>query len=218
MTAIILQCISKSFGTKQILSDASLKIQQGAFFAITGASGSGKSTLLNIIGLLDFPDHGEYFWGTQKLSLQDKSCHAKIRNESIGFIFQSYNLLGGYTAKENILLPLLYSKKKKRDTDRFNQIVSSLGLNNILASNVNILSGGEKQRVAIARALINSPTVIICDEPTGNLDAKNATGVLEILKKENDNGVTIVFVTHSSDFDKYYSEKVEIKDGGIQKC
>ena len=217
MNVIELRGIFKSFGTKEVLKDISLTISKGEFLAIKGASGSGKSTLLNIIGLLDFPQKGKFFWRGKELKVREKTVHSKIRNTDIGFIFQSYNLLDEYTARENILLPLLYHKPSNHN-NIFDNLCKRLDLSSILDAKAKVLSGGEKQRVAIARALINEPSVIICDEPTGNLDLENAKKVIKVLQEENRKGKTIIFVTHSSDFDTVYSRVVKVENGGLISC
>jgi len=167
--------------------------------------------------LLDYPQSAYYnFFGTT-IDWKNKDQHSILRNNYIGFIFQAYNLLPNFTVKENICLPFLY-RKGKIDVSLFNEMVSKLNINNLLNQKIDVLSGGEKQRVAIARALITNPKLIICDEPTGNLDEGNAEYVLQILENEREKGKTIIFVTHSNCFEKHYTEHVVLTDGKINVC
>ncbi|MDR2267077.1 MAG: ABC transporter ATP-binding protein [Christensenellaceae bacterium] len=218
MNIITLKNTTKKFGDRVILNNVTVEIPEGSFFSIVGNSGSGKSTLLNIMGLLDFGQSGEYFWENKLLKSNNKRQHAQIRNEQIGFVFQSYNLLDGYSVIENIKLPLLYGKRESKKCTRENEILERLDLTEIFNSDVVTLSGGEKQRVAIARALINSPKLIICDEATGNLDNDNALKVVEILNEENQKGTTIIFVTHSDKFNSYFSHRAKLEAGAIALC
>lgn len=211
---ITISNLHKKFGEKVIFDKAAITIPLNAFFAITGKSGSGKTTLLNIISLLDYPQSADYdFMGT-KIDWKNKDQHSLLRNKYIGFIFQAYNLLPKFSVKENICLPLLY-RKGKVDGSFLNGIVTKLCIGDLLKKKIDVLSGGEKQRVAIARALITNPDIIICDEPTGNLDSNNAEYVLQVLENERRKGKTIIFVTHSNSFENYYTEHVILSDGII---
>jgi putative ABC transport system ATP-binding protein len=197
------------------LDSVNLEINQGEFIAITGASGSGKTTLLNMLGGLDTPTSGKVFYDDEDIyGLKDDKL-SDIRLKKIGFVFQFFNLLPELTAKENILLPLLIDKKKL-DNDYFTKITDTLGVTDRLTHLPSELSGGQQQRVAIARALINNPDVILCDEPTGNLDAKASADVIELLRLTHEEfGKTVIIVTH----DKKLAEKAErtivIADGKI---
>lgn len=188
---VSLKNIKKSYGKKDVLLDINLEITNGSYIAIEGKSGSGKSTLMNIIGLIENYDSGEYYFNNT--FIKNSKDYFNIRLENIGFIFQSYNLIPTLSCRENILMPTLYSKSDHVDVDR---IAKDLDIYELLDRDVNILSGGEKQRIAIARALILNPSLIIADEPTGNLDASNREIVFELLKKENAKGRGIVMITH----------------------
>lgn len=185
--------ISKSFDQRKIVDEISYDFFGGKLYAILGESGSGKTTLLNIIGLLDNKYEGEIFIEGRQL----KKSHDNyiIRNEKIGFIFQSYYLIDYLNVKDNILMPLEYSKNPL-DELYYESLLKTLNIKSIEESKVNYLSGGEKQRVAIARALINKPQIIICDEPTGNLDDKNSQQVISILKKLISDDKVVIIVTH----------------------
>lgn len=193
-------------------------IEKGEFVAIMGPSGSGKSTLMQMLGFLDRPTEGEYFLsGADTQNLTDDEL-AKIRNEKIGFIFQSFNLLPRTTVFENVELPLLYDRKKADKKENEKKVLDALravGIEHRVDYFSNQLSGGEKQRVAIARALVNNPEVIFADEPTGNLDSKSGIQVMEILNKLNDEGHTIILVTHETQTAQYAKRIIMMKDGEI---
>lgn len=193
-------------------------IEKGEFVAIMGPSGSGKSTLMQMLGFLDRPTEGEYFLsGADTQNLTDDEL-AKIRNEKIGFIFQSFNLLPRTTVFENVELPLLYDRKRNNKNENKEQVIKALkavGIEHRVNYFSNQLSGGEKQRVAIARALVNNPEVIFADEPTGNLDSKSGIQVMEILNKLNDEGHTIILVTHETQTAQYAKRIIMMKDGEI---
>ena len=213
--------ISKIYGIGEIevpaLQDVSLVINKGEFIAIMGASGSGKSTFMNIIGCLDRPTKGTFFLDGMDVNKLDKNQLAEFRNKKIGFIFQSFNILSRTSAIENVELPLLYntSVSNKDRKQRAYQALCSVGLGDRLYSLPNQLSGGQQQRVAIARALVNEPTVIMADEPTGNLDSRTSYEIMEIFQKLNQKGITIVMVTHEPDIAQFALSKILFKDGKI---
>jgi putative ABC transport system ATP-binding protein len=200
------------------LMDATFNIKQGEFVAIMGPSGSGKSTLMHILGLLDRATSGTYLFEGRDVSTLSDNELARLRNEEIGFVFQSFNLLPRTTVLDNVLLPLLYSKNgknSKQNTKRAEEIISKVGLSHRLGYLTNKISGGEKQRVAIARALVNDASVIFADEPTGNLDSVSGIQVMEILQKLNGEGHTIILVTHETVTARYADRIINIKDGKI---
>ncbi len=198
----------------EVLRDVSFKVEEGEFVAIMGPSGSGKSTLMHILSFLDRSTGGIYkFEGKDTKDFNDDYL-AKLRNERVGFVFQSFNLLARTSVLDNVRLPLIYSKKK--DYDKLaEKALDSVGLSHRLDYFTNQISGGEKQRVAIARALVNNPAVIFADEPTGNLDSKSGNTVMFILQKLNDQGHTIILVTHETDTANHAKRIVRIKDGSI---
>jgi putative ABC transport system ATP-binding protein len=199
------------------LRGVSLEINNGDFVAIMGASGSGKSTLMNIIGCLDKPTSGEYYLdGTDALKM-DKNQLAEFRNQKIGFIFQSFNILARTSALENVELPLVYNNKvgSKERRERAMKALTSVGLASRVQNMPNQLSGGQQQRVAIARALINDPRVIMADEPTGNLDSRTSYEIMELFQQLNDKGITIVMVTHEPDIAQFAKDNIVFRDGSI---
>lgn len=197
-----------------VLHDISFKINEGEFVAIMGPSGSGKSTLMHILSFLDRPSDGHFhFEGKNTINFDDNYL-ARLRNEKVGFVFQSFNLLARTTVLDNVRLPLIYSKKK--DYDKLaEKALESVGMSHRLNYFTNQISGGEKQRVAIARALVNNPSVIFADEPTGNLDSKSGNTVMSILQKLNNQGHTIILVTHETDTANHAKRIIKIKDGTI---
>lgn len=199
----------------QILKNISLTIESGELVAIVGPSGSGKSTLMHIMGLLDKQTTGSVELSGHDVSDLTEVESAKLRNQYIGFIFQQFNLLSRTSTLENVLLPTLYSESASDKTSYAKQILTDLGLGDRLKNYPNQLSGGQQQRVAIARALINDPAVIFADEPTGNLDSKSGHEVVEILKKLNAQGRTIVIVTHDLELAKMAHRTIHIFDGEI---
>ena len=200
------------------LDGVSFSIKKGEFLAIMGPSGSGKSTLLQILGLLDDHTHGEYIFSGRSTKSYNQDEIAKIRNEKMGFVFQSFNLLPKSTVLENVKLPLLYSKIPEKDWERLaTEAIEAVGLFHRINYEANRLSGGEKQRVAIARALVNNPEVIFADEPTGNLDSKSGQAVIEIIQKLNrDKGHTIILITHETYTAEYAERIIRLHDGVVE--
>lgn len=197
------------------LDDISLKIDDGELVSIVGKSGSGKSTLMHILGLLDRATEGKLlFAGADTSTLTDVEL-AKLRSNEIGFVFQSFNLLARTSALQNVMLPSVYTSKKYDFQSRALEILEKVGLSDKLKNTPAQLSGGQQQRVAIARALINDPTIILADEPTGNLDSKSGDEVMELLKKLNAEGKTVIIVTHDDDVAKNAHRAIRIADGQI---
>ena len=215
---IKLKSVSKSFGNQKILDEISLNIKKGEFISIVGPSGAGKTTLLNIIGTIEDFDKSEkskFLINSQDITkLNDKDL-SKFRNDNIGFVFQFHQLLPELTVEENILLPTMIKGDKKDSSDKyFIELISILGINSILNKYPNSISGGERQRAAVARAMINKPSILLADEPTGNLDSKNEEEIISLFKKVNkDLGVTIVLVTHNLNFSKLADKCFTLKDG-----
>lgn len=198
------------------LDEVSLSINQGEFVSIMGPSGCGKSTLLNILGLLDEPTGGEYFLnGTPTARLTDAK-RTRLRRDSIGFIFQSFNLMPKLSVQENIALPMRYTQRPRAEIlERARQLAARVGLEDKLLNTPLQLSGGQCQRVACARALANEPSLILADEPTGNLDSKASTDILALLKELNDGGMTIIMVTHDPKIAAGTHRTIHMKDGKI---
>jgi putative ABC transport system ATP-binding protein len=194
-----------------------LMIQTGEFVAIMGASGSGKSTLMNILGCLDEPTAGSYLLEDQDINSLSRIRRADIRNQKIGFVFQGFNLLSRTTAIDNVELPLVYDRAGRiQNTQKAAaDALSRVGLSDRLNHEPNQLSGGQQQRVAIARALVNRPTIIFADEPTGNLDSRTSLEIIALFQDLNDQGITILLVTHEHDLAMYTKRVVELKDGRI---
>lgn len=199
------------------LNGVSIDIQKGEFVAIMGASGSGKSTFMNIIGCLDQPTSGEYYMDQIDVLRLTKNQLAELRNQKIGFIFQSFNILTRTSAIENVELPLLYNNNvnAKERKQKALDALKSVGLADKIDSMPNQLSGGQQQRIAIARALINNPIIIMADEPTGNLDSKTSYEIMQIFQQLNNKGITIVMVTHEPDIAKFALSTILFKDGKI---
>ncbi|RAJ11463.1 ABC transporter ATP-binding protein [Arenibacter echinorum] len=203
--------------TVRALRGISFTIKEGEFVTIMGSSGSGKSTLLNILGCLDQPTSGIYEIDGVKMKDLSKNQLATIRNEKIGFIFQSYNLLARTSALENVELPLFYNSKVSSEErrDRAIKAIEMVGLSDRKDHTPSQLSGGQQQRVAIARSLVNSPVMILADEATGNLDTKTAYEIMSIFQELNKQGITIVFVTHEPDIASFSNRTIVLKDGNI---
>jgi putative ABC transport system ATP-binding protein len=223
MAAIELKDISKIYEMGDIrvqaLHRVSLQIRDGEFVAIMGASGSGKSTLMNILGCLDRPTTGEYLLDGVRVGNLTKRKLADIRNQKIGFVFQGFNLLARTTALENVELPLLYDRTARVQDPKAAAIeaLDIVGLRERLEHEPNQLSGGQQQRVAIARALVNRPSIILADEPTGNLDSKTSIEVISLFQALNDGGITVVLVTHEADLARYAKRVIVLRDGLIVK-
>ena len=200
----------------QVLKNISFKVDKGEFLAIMGSSGSGKSTMMNILGCLDNQYEGKYILDGIDISKSTENELSEIRNKKIGFIYQSFNLLPRLTALENVELPLIYSSVPKEERHkRANELLEMVGLKERTHHRPNELSGGQRQRVAIARALVNNPSIILADEPTGNLDSKSEAEIIEILQKLNKMGKTIVIVTHEPNIGEIAQRKIVFKDGEI---
>jgi putative ABC transport system ATP-binding protein len=200
------------------LRGVSIEIQRGQFLAIMGASGSGKSTFMNILGCLDRPSSGRYLLDGIDVSKHDKKALALIRNQKLGFVFQGFNLLARTTALENTELPTLYTKIDKSErTQRANEALAMVGLANRAGHFPSQMSGGQQQRVAIARALVNRPSILLADEPTGNLDTRTSVEIIEIFQNLNDKGLTIVLVTHELDVARFAKRVLIFRDGRIRK-
>ncbi len=201
------------------LRGISYNIKKGGLIAIMGPSGSGKSTLMNIIGCLDKPSSGKYLFDGEAVSTFDKNKLAQVRNKRIGFVFQSFNLLARTTALENTELPLVYSDvPRKKAKDMAMKALAQVGLEGRELHKTNQISGGEMQRVAIARALVNNPSLLLADEPTGNLDTKTGIEIMDIFKKLNkEQGITIILVTHDPDVSSVANTRLYIRDGLIER-
>ena len=196
----------------------SLAIAPGEFVAIMGSSGSGKSTLMNMIGCLDRPTNGSYLLDGIDVSTLDREQRAKIRNDKIGFVFQGFNLLSRTTAQENVEMPMLYNRQRVLAQEQRARALKSLelvGLGSRADHKPNQLSGGQQQRVAIARALVNQPSLLLADEPTGNLDSQTSIEIMGVFQKLNDAGITIIMVTHELDIARYTKRTVILRDGKI---
>lgn len=207
---IKLQDIKKEYNDKEVLKGININISNESFFSILGKSGAGKSTLLNIMGLIENCSQGEYSFNDT--AIKNTKDYSYLRKEYIGIIFQSYNLIKKLTCEENIKLPLLYSKKTI-EKNYYKELIERLNLQEILKKPVSVLSGGEKQRVAVARSLVNNPSLIIADEPTGNLDSENKWKVFEILKEEHEKGRGVVIVTHDEELASKTEKKYFLNKG-----
>jgi putative ABC transport system ATP-binding protein len=207
-------------GSEEIhaLRGVSINIDKGEYVAIMGPSGSGKSTLMNLIGCLDTPSKGSYTLNGKEVAAMNDDELARIRNEEIGFVFQTFNLLPRATALHNVELPLVYAGISGRDRqERAKQALEKVELMSRASHKPNELSGGQRQRVAIARALVNNPSILLADEPTGNLDSKTGVEIMAVFKRLHDAGNTIVLVTHEADIAAYAHRVIHIRDGQVEK-
>jgi len=220
-TLIEITQLTKTYDSGEVKVEAlkgiNLTIPQGDFVAIMGASGSGKSTLMNILGCLDTPTTGDYFLDGIDVKKMNRNELAEFRNQKLGFVFQSFNLLTRTSVLENVMLPLLYNKgiPESERVERCHKAIEILGLTSRIKHLSNQLSGGQQQRVAIARSLVGNPLVILADEPTGNLDSTTSNEVMAIFQNLNVQGITIVLVTHEPDIAAFAKRKVVFKDGHI---
>ena len=204
--------------TVEALRSVSIEIESGEYVAIMGPSGSGKSTLMNLIGCLDTTTSGSYVLNGTDVSKMDDNRLAEIRNQEIGFIFQTFNLLPRYTALENVTLPLIYAGSgKTARVERAKNTLSDVGLSDRMDHKPNELSGGQRQRVAVARALVNNPSIILADEPTGNLDSKTSVGIMKLFCEIHSKGNTIILVTHEESIARYAHRIIRLLDGEIDK-
>ncbi len=217
---IEIQSLYKDYDTPAgifpVLKDVNLTIDEGDYVAIMGPSGSGKSTFMNILGCLDRPTKGEYILNNQSIKSLNNNQLAALRNQTIGFVFQGFNLLARSSLVDNVALPLVYAKDQKElRTKIAKNILERMGLGQYFESRPNQISGGQQQRVAIARALVNQPRIILADEPTGNLDSKTSEEIMKIFDELNQIGNTIILVTHESDIAKHASRQIRFLDGKI---
>ena len=203
------------------LDGASIQVQEGEFVAIMGPSGSGKSTLMNLLGCLMSPTSGEYFLDGEDVSDLDHVELAQIRNQKLGFIFQSYNLLARTPALQNVILPLFYNRTSRltdeEQQDKATNMLDAVGLGDRIYHEPQELSGGQQQRVSIARALVNDPVMVLADEPTGNLDSKSGAELMELLVSLNKQGTTIVMVTHDPAIAEYTNRTIHLLDGKVER-
>ena len=219
---IAIQSVSKIYHLGETvvkaLDNVSLSIYENDYISIMGPSGLGKSTLMNIIGCLDVPTKGDYKFNSELISEMNDNQLANIRNEKIGFVFQTFNLLPKLNAMQNVEVPLIYSSLGKKDrTERVEEALSVVGLQDRMTHKPNELSGGQRQRVAIARALVNKPSIILADEPTGNLDSKSGNDILKFFSKLHKTGNTIIMVTHEESVAKLSKRRIDIFDGKIAR-
>ncbi|WP_121966361.1 ABC transporter ATP-binding protein [Myroides sp. N17-2] len=203
--------------TVHVLKGVNLEIAQGDYVALMGPSGSGKSTLMNILGCLDTPTSGEYVLDGKDVSVLKDDQLAEIRNKSIGFVFQTFNLLPRTTALDNVALPMVYAGNTKSERDaRAKEVLGQVGLSDRMDHHPNQLSGGQRQRVAVARALVNKPAIILADEPTGNLDTKTSIEIMHLFDEIHANGNTVILVTHEEDIAAHAHRIIRLRDGIIE--
>lgn len=203
--------------TINVLKGIDLQINKGEYVALMGPSGSGKSTLMNILGCLDTPTSGTYILNSKDVSQMHDDDLAEIRNKEIGFVFQTFNLLPRTTALDNVALPMVYAGYSKSErNERAKEVLTQVGLSDRMDHQPNQLSGGQRQRVAVARALVNNPSIILADEPTGNLDSKTSIEIMNLFNDIHKNGNTVILVTHEEDIAKYAHRIIRLKDGMIE--
>jgi len=220
-TIISSESLSRQFKVGSVTINAlhkvSFTVKKNEFVALMGASGSGKSTLMNLIGCLDTATSGSYNLNGTNVKDMDENALANVRNKEIGFIFQTFNLLPRYTALENVMLPLVYAGiKKQKRIEMAKRTLESVGLSDRIMHTPNELSGGQRQRVAIARALVNNPSIILADEPTGNLDSGTSIDIMKLFQEIHKKGNTIIVVTHEEDIANYAGRIIRLKDGIIE--
>ena len=221
MNIIETHAIAKRYvmGTEVVdaLKSITISIQKGEYVAFMGPSGSGKSTLMNIVGCLDSPTSGQYVLNSQDVSRMGENELAEVRNKEIGFVFQTFNLLPRQTSLENVALPLIYAGYNKADrTEKAMQALKNVGLENRAGHRPNELSGGQRQRVAVARALVNDPSILLADEPTGNLDSKTSYEIMDLFDQIHSKGNTVIMVTHEEDIAEYAHRIVRLRDGLVE--
>lgn len=198
------------------LQDVTIDIHENEYVAIMGPSGSGKSTLMNLLGCLDTATKGKYVLNGTDVSKMDDNQLADVRNTEIGFVFQTFNLLPRYTAHENVMLPLIYAGKNKTERDeRAKKVLDDVGLSDRIEHKPNELSGGQRQRVAVARAMVNDPSIILADEPTGNLDSKTSEDIMNLFGEIHKRGNTMILVTHEEDIARHAHRIIRLKDGYV---
>lgn len=203
--------------TVNALNGVSISIKKNEYVALMGPSGSGKSTLMNMLGCLDTPTSGEYLLNNQNVSDMDDDDLAEIRNKEIGFVFQTFNLLPRYTSLENVALPLIYAGFGKAErNERASEVLTQVGLEDRIDHKSNELSGGQRQRVAVARALVNNPSIMLADEPTGNLDSKTSHEIMALFDQIHKKGNTIIVVTHEEDIAQHAHRIIRLRDGVVE--
>ena len=203
--------------TVHVLKGIDLTIKKGEYVALMGPSGSGKSTLMNLLGCLDTPTSGSYMIANRDVSKMNDNQLADVRNKEIGFVFQTFNLIPRQTALQNVALPLVYAgEKKEQRISRAKKVLDEVGLSDRITHKPNQLSGGQRQRVAIARALVNSPSLILADEPTGNLDSSTSNEIMKLFEEIHKNGNTLIIVTHEEEIAQHANRIIRLKDGEIE--